>query len=353
MHEIKKIGIVGEGKMGTSIFLFLNGFNFQLTWLCSSDLEKDKAQKTVNKKTKLLFQCGVISEQEYILKTGLTKVTAFIDDLHDCDLIIETITEDIELKRKLFCSLNSVIKQECILTTNSSSIIPSLLVPSENRKDKFMGLHFFFPVPVKNIVELIVSSSTSSETKELLQSFILQIKKQPFIQTEEHAFILNKLFLDFQADAFNIFKEGQLSYKEIDEIVKEHLFPIGVFEFFDHVGIDIMLSSIKAYSQNSKNIEFYYPLIKKMEELISENKLGLKSKIGFYDYRNGQSECIVNRFNVSVNEDVRQNVLNRLKNIFNLSVQKIIDLKICSVEELKYAVKDYMGIDHDPFPSNM
>jgi 3-hydroxyacyl-CoA dehydrogenase len=351
MYEIKKIGVVGEGKMGTSIFLFLNGFNFQLIWLCSSEGEVEKVQKTVNKKTKLLFQCGVITEQEYVSKTESTKITASINDLHDCDLIIETITEDRDLKRKLFNTLNEVVKPGCIFTSNSSSIIPSILVPSENRKDKFAGLHFFFPVPVNQMVELVISSSISLETRKSLLFFITQIKKIPLLLSEDNAFILNKLFLDFQAGAFNIYQEGKLSYKEIDEIIKESFFPIGVFEFFDHVGIDIMLLSIKSYCQNSKNMEFYNPIIWKMEEMVLENKLGLKTKEGFYDYTNLKAENADKKSNIENIEAIKRDALDVLKKYFNNSIQNVINLKICSIEELRFAVKEYMGIDYDPFPS--
>ncbi len=353
MDEIKKIGVVGEGKMGTSVFLFLNGFDFRLTWLCSSDQEREKTQKTVARKTKMLFQCGVLTEQEYTLKTELTNVTASVNDLHDCDLIIEAITENIVLKKELFKSLDETVNQNCIFCSNSSSIIPSLLFPSESRKDKFCGLHFFFPVPMKNMVELIINSAISSHTKDLLLTFLKRINKKPFIQDEENAFILNKLFLDFQAGAYNIFLEGILSYKEIDDIIKERLFPIGVFEFFDHVGIDTMLSSVKTYSRNSENIEYYSPLIKKLEELVLANRLGLKTKSGFYNYDNSLIENIDNKPINSDLENAKQEALVTLKNYFYKSVRNVINLKICSPEELRLAVKDYMGIDHDPFPSDV
>lgn len=352
MTEIKKIGVIGEGKMGTSIILFLNGFNFELIWLCSSDFESDKAQKLFDRKTKLLFQCGAISEEEYVIKTESSKITSLINDLSDCDLVIEAINEDIELKRNLFKSLDVIVKKESIFTSNSSSIIPSFITPSVSRKDKFCGLHFFFPVAIKNIVELITNSSTSSETKELLINFISQINKKPFQQNEEHAFILNRLFLDFQAGAYNIFLEGKLSFKEIDDIVKEHLFPIGVFEFFDHVGIDTMLSSVKTYTRNSENPEFYVPLISKMNEMVAAGKLGIKTKSGFYSYEKPQTEVYFSKTNETFYKETKDDVLKKLKSYFLDSVNNVIDLNLYTAGELSFAVKDYMGIDYDPFPLN-
>jgi len=349
LKEIKHIGIVGEGKMGSSIFFYLNGFDFSLTWLVSSENEKEKAQKVFVKKTKIFLQSGVMTEAEYASKIDRTTVTASSGDLKDCDLVIEAITEDMGMKRDLFKSLDRVVNANCIFTTNSSAILPLQLVPSENRKDRFCGLHFFFPVVVKKVVELITHSSTSSQTKESLHQFLLQINKTSFHQDEADAFILNRLFLDFQAGAYQVFLEGRLSYQEIDELVRLHLFPIGVFEFFDHVGIDVMLSSIKAYTKNSSNKTFYAPLIEKMEELIKLNRLGIKTKQGFYNYilrEETDTEVIDTPEGKSV---YKRFITERLWDYYIRSVTAVIEKGLSSREELALAVKDYMGMDADPF----
>ena len=352
MNKLKKIGVVGEGKMGSSIFLYLNGFDFHLTWLCSSEPEKDKALKTFLKKTRLLFQSGVLTELAYLAKSENTKVTVSVDDLKDCDLIIEAITEDIDAKRMLFESLHKIVNANCIFTTNSSSIIPTQLISSESRKDKIAGLHFFFPVPLKNTVELITSTSTSLQTKESLHNFLMEINKRPFHQTESYAFILNRLLLDFQAGAFQVYQEGKLSYKEIDELVRQSIFPIGVFEFFDHVGIDIMLSSVKSYTQNTDNKKFYSPLIQKMEELVKLNRLGIKTRHGFYDYAHPEESSAIPRDEANEATDYKNSVTNRLWGYYIRSVLSVIESGMCSCEDLAFYVKDYMGMDTDPFKLN-
>jgi 3-hydroxyacyl-CoA dehydrogenase len=348
VKEIRHIGIIGEGKMGSSIFLALNGFDFLLTWLCSSEAEKEKAQKIFNKKTKFLFQSGVITEAEFALKAETTKVTALIDDIKDCDLVIEAIWEDAGLKKAFFVSLDKVVNSDCIFTTNSSSILPSQLIPSESRRDKFAGLHFFFPVPLKNVVELIPCNSTSLKTIEALDKFLIKIKKKAFLQEESHAFILNRLFLDFQAEAYRIFLEGRLSYKEIDDLVKQYFFPIGVFEFFDHVGNDIMLSSISNYEAKLNDKEFYAPLLIKFKELVDSGRLGIKTKSGFYNYP-PDVPVTDNDFPEQEVKDYKNNAIERLKNYYKQSVLSVIELKLCSFEELAEAIKDYMGMDTDPF----
>ena len=349
LKEVHKIGVVGEGKMGSSIFFYLNGFDYNLSWLCSSEPEKEKALKTFIKKSRLLFQSGVLTESEYVAKSESTKVTASVDDLKDCDLIIEAITEEINAKRMLFESLHKAVNANCIFTTNSSSIIPSHLISSESRNDKVAGLHFFFPVPFKNTVELITGTFTSLQTKESLHHFLLEINKRPFHQTESHAFILNRLLLDFQAEAFQVLLEVKLSYREIDELVKKSIFPIGVFEFFDYVGIDIMLSSVKSYTQNADNKEFYEPLIQKMEELVKLNRLGIKTRHGFYDYAHPEGSSAINRNEANEATDYKNIIKDRLWGYYIRSVLSVIESGMCSREDLAWYVKDYMGMDTDPF----
>jgi 3-hydroxybutyryl-CoA dehydrogenase len=349
LNEIKHIGIIGEGKMGKSIFFYLAGLDFRLTWLVSSEDGKEKARKLFINKTKCLLQGGVITGEESASKIDRTIITADPDDLKDCDLVIEAITEDIGLKKTLFESLDRIVDPACIFTSNSSAILPSLLVPSESRKDRFCGLHFFYPAAIKEVVELITNPSTTSLTKESLLHFLLLINKRPFHQDEKNAFLLNRLFLDFQAGAYRVFLEGRLSYKEIDELVRLYFFPIGVFEFFDHVGIDVMLSSVKTYTKDKGNQTFYTPLIEKMEELVKLNRLGIKTKQGFYDYMPQEEKVAEPASMPEAKPAYERMVTGLLWDYFIKSVNSAIEKGLSSREELAFAIKDYMGMDTDPF----
>lgn len=332
--------------MGASIFFYLNDFDFRLTWLCRSDQEKEKAQKTYRKKLKLFLLSGVLSEADYTNKLEHTKITDSINELRDCDLIIEAVTENLEVKSQLFKSLDQAVNPDCIFASNSSSIVPSRLVPSESRRDKVAGLHFFFPVNLKNTVELITFSSTALQTKDLLSRFLIQINKKPFLQDESYAFVMNRLLLDFQACAFEIVRKEGLSHRRVDEWVRQYMFPVGVFEFFDQVGIDVMLSSIKNYISNSINREFYQPMVEELEHLASMNRLGMKTRHGLYNYADTPAD-----------EDndphaffpQKQSVINRLWNYYIREVHQMIEAGICTREEMTCYLKDYLGTDHDPF----
>ncbi|MBN1413746.1 MAG: 3-hydroxyacyl-CoA dehydrogenase family protein [Bacteroidales bacterium] len=349
MHKIKNIAVVGEGKMGSSIFHYLIDFDFRLTWLCSSDAAREKAQNAIIKKTKRLLQSGVLTEAGYASKLEQIQVTSDAIDLKYCDLVIEAITENADEKIKLFKQLDEIVDISCLLTTNSSSLVPSLLIPSENRKDKVTGLHFFFPVPMKSTVELITGPSTSQQTKESLHGFLLEVNKKPFLQDESNAFILNRLLLDFQAEAFHILEEGEFSHADIDDCVRQHIFPTGVFEFFDHVGIDIMLSAIKTYTQGETGKEFYRPMIIKLEEMVRQHRLGIKTRCGFYDYTNAVVTSSDDGRVLQDNSSLSHKVAEQLWNFFTCSVSSVIASGVCSRDELAGYVKDYLGVDTDPF----
>lgn len=345
MKKIKHIGIVGEGKMGSSIFLFLLGYDFRLTWLCSGSMGKEKAAKQAAKKINILLKSGILTDAAFRKKNEETKITETPGDLADCDLVIEAISEDLETKKEFFRNLDLMVGRKCIFTTNSSSINPSMLIPSESRQERFAGMHFFFPVNLKNTVELIQGPDTSEETVGILKDFLRLIHKNIFMQDEKHAFILNRLLLDFQAEAFNICKDGDISYRQMDDLVKERFFPAGVFEFFDHVGIDVMLASIRNYIKNEPDKSLYLPIVARMKELIKNNELGLKTRKGFYDYELQGRPC---------DDDEMQNILpagrlgeieKRLRQRLEGAYRSVLATGCVSAEIFDEAVKDYLGTD--------
>lgn len=347
MKEIKNIGIAGEGKMGTSLFLYLLGYDFRLVWLCSGTGGKDKAMKLAGKKMNILRQSGVMTAQEYALKSGQINITDNPADLKDCDLIIEAIPEDIDLKNTLLRLLDSFINPKCLFTTNSSSIAPSRLDIPDLRKERFAGMHFFFPVNLKKTVELIAGPDTSMGTVMMLGRFLTTIDKNIFHQEEKNAFVLNRLFLDFQAEAYNICREGKMNYRQIDRLVKERFFPSGVFELFDHVGLDVMLASIINYTDKESDKRFYGPLIARLEELIRNNRLGLKTRNGFYEYDRQVMGHNEDPDYVILPNTITEEAERRLKAKFEGSVKKVLDTGGISTADLNEALKDYLGADHD------
>jgi 3-hydroxybutyryl-CoA dehydrogenase len=341
----KKIAIVGEGKMGTSLFWYLNDFNFDLVWLVSSEEEKNKLMASYQKKTKRFFDNGIIDEPTFTLKLKNTIITDNPEDLRNCDLIIESIWENLDAKKELLLKLDEIIKPDCIFTSNSSSINPSILIPSEKRKEKFAGLHFFFPVNLKNIAEIIYSDFSSKKTIEQLQEFLKEINRFCLLLPEKHSFILNKLFLSFQAGAYNLAIKEKLSFGNMDSLIRKQIFPIGVFEFFDQVGIDVMHQSVVNYTEQAEDKDFYKPLINALVDLKSKNRLGIKTKAGFYDYT--VNSAILSELSSQIENESA--IVNNLKMLLSNSASIIIEKGVCTPDVLAYAVKEYMALDELPF----
>ncbi len=268
--------------MGTNLLYYLLDMDFNLTWICSPEADLEKLRRNFSKRLGRSLEAGIIDKNRFQIILERIKISNALEDVAFCELIIETITEDLKAKQELFRLLDMIALPRCIFTSNSSSINPSILVPSVNRKEKFAGLHFFYPIALKNIVEVILTQETSKETLAQITSFMESIRRKFLILEEKDSFILNRIFLHFQNEAFLFVNEKKASLQQIDRIVHERFFPTGVFEFFDSVGLDIMLASIQNYSKDDPDEERFHPLTAQLQELVSKGRLGAKTKSGFY-----------------------------------------------------------------------
>ncbi len=341
---INKIGIIGAGRMGTDIFNFLTAFDYELVLICIDDAESQTLQQSFEKRIRRQHKCGILNEQQLLAKQQSVVISHQINSLENCDLIIECIWEDIAKKKLMYQEIIPVIKSSCILASNSSSFLPSQLLPCATMIQRFVGLHFFYPVKLKNIVELITPGSISAETITALKDFCRKTEKKPLVQDEKNAFWLNKLFLEVQNEAFCIAAEGKMSYEEIDTIVSEQLFPEGIFRFFDQVGIDIMLQSIRNYT--ASNSAPYQLMIAKLESLQSKKHLGVKTRDGFYHYEEPRTGT--DKRSLPENQHITE-VLARLKKAYTGKAQQLINEGACDKETLDYAAKEYMNTDKGPF----
>jgi len=340
-----KAGIIGEGKMGTNLFYYLLDFSFSLTWVLSKNAEKDKITRSFNKKARRMLEAGIIDEPAFSTLLSNTRITEDIELLNDCDLIIEAVTEDIDLKRELFGMLSGIVPAGCILATNSSSITPSDISVSLSGKDRIVGLHFFYPVALKNIVEFIITDYTSEEVRQKTECFLSEIKRDHLVLKENSAFILNKIYLDFQNEAFLILKEEGLTISQVDGLIKKHLFPAGVFEFCDSVGIDIMLASVRNYTRGYPDKDHYMKFTSALARLVNEKRTGIKSGAGFYSYPDKEDTD-----GLPLDEkgkEMTERIIKRLQNITNTSIDRFSSVSGISQVILKTAMQEYLGTEKD------
>jgi len=345
--RIHIIGIVGEGKMGTSLFNFLLEFHFLLRWICSPEADLEKLRKTLIKKVRRSLKAGLIDQQEHDEILNSTIISSDPEQLRDCDLVIETINEELELKRKLFSGIDKIVPPSCILASNSSSINPSRLFVSEARDPFIIGLHYFYPIPLKDIVELIYTEKTSEEVRSRVQYFIRKTGKHFISLNESNSFILNRLFLDIQNDAFRIVEQKKATFSQIDNLVSSSLFPFGVFDFMDNVGIDTMLAAVKNYTSDYPHKDYYQPLIDKLYRLEKACKLGVKSGEGFYKYPGGTKAHV--KAEKALSETEEKEILDYLSNTYINASKRFTMQSGCTLDEMNHAIKEYFGIEKGPF----
>jgi 3-hydroxybutyryl-CoA dehydrogenase len=339
---IRTVTVVGEGKMGTNLFSYLSDFPFYMRWICSRDADLQKLRNSWQKKNARARGLGIMGDEEFFRKSGAI-ISAEINDAADSDLVIETIPENLQLKKSLFKTFDEVLSPSCILASNSSSILPSYLVISERRKRTTIGLHFFYPAALKNLVELVVTPDTSAETLASVKQFLETSGRFYLFQPESDAFLINRIFLEFQVEAWRIVHEGLMTALQVDELIRERFFPIGAFECFDSVGIDIMLPSIENYIRPYASKERYAGLTGELRRMTSEGKLGVKSGIGFFSYDEQHIHPGPEPPDASSGE-VPEMVTSRLLTALKAAVRELSAPANLPAGSLAFALREYFGV---------
>ena len=282
---MKKIGILGRGTMAVGIAqIFAQKDNEVTMWVRTIDKDNPRASLSSLEKglDKLVKRERMTAEDmEKILKN--ITLTDQYESLKDCDLIIEAISEDMDLKREVFKTLDSLCKEETILATNTSSLSITEIANSTNRPDKVVGMHFFNPVPVMKLVEVIKGIATSEETKNAIIEMTTNIGKTAVEVEEAPGFVVNRILIPMINEGIGIYAEGIATASDIDESMKlgaNH--PMGPLALGDLVGLDVCLAIMDVLYEEFGDSKYRaHPLLRKM---VRGNLLGRKTKKGFFEY---------------------------------------------------------------------
>jgi 3-hydroxybutyryl-CoA dehydrogenase len=280
---ITTVGVLGCGLMGSGIAQVCAASGYRTI---VREVEQDVLDKGLGRTKKFLndgVEKGkVTAEARDTTLANLSGTTAF-EDLKDCDLIIEVIIENLEEKAKAFTALEAVVGKHTIFCSNTSSLCITELAARTRRPDRFEGLHFFNPVPLMKLVEVIRGLTTSDETYQTVFAFAQSLGKEPITAPDKPGFIVNRLLVPYLLDAIRSFEQGLGTVEDIDKGMKLGTgYPMGPFTLLDYVGLDTTYYIANIMFEEYREPAYAPPPL--LKRMVLAGRLGRKSGQGFYKY---------------------------------------------------------------------
>ena len=280
---MKKVGVLGAGTMGSGIAQVIAQGGYQVILRDIKEEYVEKGLEGINKNLKRSVKKERITQEEMDETLANIETTTEVSDLDDVDLVIEAVNEDMELKKKIFKELDEVTKDDAILDSNTSVLSITEIATVTERPDKVVGVHFFNPVPVMKLVELIRSITTSDETFEKVEKMVEELGKSPVEVNEAPGFVVNRILVPMINEAAFLLNGGVASAEDIDKAMKlgaNH--PIGPLALGDMIGLDVCLAIMETLYEEFGDSKYRpCPLLKKK---VRADQLGRKTGEGFYSY---------------------------------------------------------------------
>ena len=283
MTQIRKVGVCGAGLMGNGIAQTCASAGFDVVLMEVADAPLQRGVQSITKSLDKFVekQKLALAERDAIL--GRITPTTDVKDLKDCDLVIEAIVENPETKTQLFRQLDELLAPHAIICTNTSSLCVIELAAKTNRPNRVAGLHFFNPVPIMKLVEVVKTIATTQDVIDSLFEFAVQLGKEPILAKDTTGFVVNRLLVPYLLYAIRVYDEGLASKEDIDKGMRLGCgYPMGPLELLDFVGLDTTYYIAQImYDEFKDPMMAPPPLLKRM---VLAGQFGRKSGKGFYDY---------------------------------------------------------------------
>jgi 3-hydroxybutyryl-CoA dehydrogenase len=279
---VKRVGIVGSGIMGSGIAEVAAKAGFEVSLRSRQQNTADRMMAGLEKSLGKQVDKGKLDAGERDTALGRVRAVTDLGELAECDLVIESIVEDLAVKKHLFNELDRVCHESAVLATNTSTL-PVVEMAMESRPDRVCGIHFFNPAPLMPLVEVVRCITTADETVETARAFAESCGKNPVLVRDQAGFIVNALLFPYLNNAVKLLDAGVASREDIDAAMKGGCnFPMGPLELLDLVGLDTSVAIIEALYAEFRDPNYApAPLLRRM---VSAERLGRKTSHGFYDY---------------------------------------------------------------------
>jgi 3-hydroxybutyryl-CoA dehydrogenase len=283
MAEVRKVGVLGCGLMGSGIAEISAKAGLE-TWVREvNDQFAEKGKAAITKSLDKAVEKGKLESSARDAALGNLKFTTKLEDLKDCDIIIEAVTEDLALKNEMFATLDAVCPAHTIFASNTSSLTIADMAAATKRPDRVLGLHFFNPVPVMKLVEVVRTIATSEDAYRTAFDFVKKTGKEPVEAKDASGFIVNRLLVPYMLDAIRCLEQGLASIEDIDKsMVLGTGYPMGPFVLCDFVGIETLYKISEIMFEEFRETRFAPPPL--LKRMVTMGYYGRKTKRGFYDY---------------------------------------------------------------------
>jgi 3-hydroxybutyryl-CoA dehydrogenase len=280
---MKTIGVVGCGLMGSGIAQVSAGAGIT-TWVCEVDQGTlDKGLGRIRKFLDDGVTKGKVTAESRDTILGNIKGTTRLDQLAPCELVVEAAVENLEIKRQVFAALDAAVAPDAVLSSNTSSLSITEIASRTRRPERVLGLHFFNPVPLMKLVEIIRALATSDAAHATAQEYVAQIGKTPVLCQDTPGFVVNRLLVPYLLDAVRVYESGIASKEDIDNGMKLGCgHPMGPLALLDFVGLDTTYYIANIMFEEFREPRFAAPPL--LKRMVLAGRLGRKSGRGFYDY---------------------------------------------------------------------